>query len=563
MTKKNHFVLFDKPIYEITAKTEEEIDNKLKEIDSILEEKLYIAGFITYEAGEKLNNIKPKPLQIPYLWFGVFTKPKIVEIPDTKNDYKISNISFSLSLEEYFKKLTQIKQYLKDGYTYQVNFTFKAFFEFIGNPFELYLSIRRNQNVKYSSFTSLGNTYILSLSPELFFEKKNNIITTKPMKGTINRGRFLEEDIKLKKYLYLSEKNRAENLMIVDLLRNDLGSISEFGSVKVKKLFEIEKYQTLFQMTSTILSKLKNEIKFYDIFKKIFPSGSVTGAPKPKTMEIINNLEDLPRNIYTGSIGYITPDKNAQFNVAIRTPIIIENRGEMGIGSGITWYSEEEKEYKECLLKANFLILPTSKKFKLIETMLLKNNKILLEKYHIRRLIKSAKYFGFKLNKNLTVKKLNELKQLNTPQKIRLLLNEDGRIEIELDKINKQKEGFIKIAQDKVNSKNVFLYHKTTNRELYDYYYKKAQEENIIDYIFLNEKNEITEGCIHNIIIIRNRNLLTPKRESGLLLGTMLSYLKRKYKIKYSTITLEDLEQAEMIYLCNSVSGIKRVKIKK
>ncbi|MGC8766881.1 MAG: aminotransferase class IV [Brevinematia bacterium] len=195
--------------------------------------------------------------------------------------------------------------------------------------------------------------------------------------------------------------------------------------------------------------------------------------------------------------------------------------------------------------------------------MLLKNNKILLGKYHIRRLIKSAKYFGFKLNKNLTVKKLNELKQLNTPQKIRLLLNEDGRIEIELDKINKQKEGFIKIAQDKVNSKNVFLYHKTTNRELYDYYYKKAQEENIIDYIFLNEKNEITEGCIHNIIIIRNRNLLTPKRESGLLLGTMLSYLKRKYKIKYSTITLEDLEQAEMIYLCNSVSGIKRVKIKK
>lgn len=561
--KTNYFVLFEKPIYEITTKKQEEIEEKLKEVDLILKEKLYIAGFITYEAGEKINNLIPKSLSTPYLWFGVFTKPKITEIPNIRNTYSISNIYFSMSLDEYIKKIEKIKHYIEEGYTYQVNFTFKAFFDFPGNPFELYLTLREKQKVKYGAFIQLDNLSILSLSPELFFRKHNNTIITKPMKGTIKRGRFLEEDTKLKRYLYSSDKDRAENLMIVDLLRNDLGSISEFGSVEVKKLFEIEKYKTVFQMTSTISSKLKTNITFYEIFKRIFPSGSITGAPKYKTMQIIQEIETTPRNIYTGTIGYITPNHNAQFNVAIRTPIITNNKGEIGIGSGITWYSEEEKEYRECLLKSNFLILPKIEKFKLIETMLLKNHKILLEKYHIKRLTKSAKYFEFRINKYLITQKLNNLKKFDGTYKVRLLLDENGNIETELEKVTKVKEGFIKIAPQKVNSNDIFLYHKTTNRELYNYYYKKAQEENLIDYIFLNERNEITEGCIHNIIILKNGKLITPKRESGILIGTMLSYLTRKYKITFSSITLKDLEESEKIFLCNSVSGIKKVKIKK
>ncbi|MFN4245840.1 MAG: aminodeoxychorismate synthase component I [Brevinematia bacterium] len=563
--KGSYFILFENPVFEIEVQNQGKVIEGLKNIEEIVKEKFYIAGFICYEAGYEIVGlpVKQEKNNIPLLWFGVFTKPKILEIPkEIEHNFSISNIRSSLSYDEYIGTITKIKNYIRDGYTYQANFTFKIFFEFEGDPISLFLDLRRKQLTKYTRFVKYKDTYILSLSPELFFKISDNTIVTKPMKGTIRRGRFLEEDKKLSEMLFKSEKDRAENLMIIDLLRNDLGIVSEFGSVKVEKMFEIEKYQTVFQMTSTIVGRIDRSKKFSDIIKSIFPGGSITGAPKKKTMEILKELEKYPRGIYTGTIGYILPNGNSEFNIAIRTPVIQHNKGEIGVGSGITWYSEEQKEYKECLLKSSFLISKPYKEFYLIETMLLKNNKIYLLRYHLKRLTNSAKYFSFKYSKKAIMEKLIETMKIEGKHKVRLLLKNDGNFSIEIHKLDpKPKNKTIKIAEDRVNSKDIFLYHKTTNREIYNIYSEKTKEENVLDYVFLNEKGYVTEGTKHNIIILIEGNLITPKRTSGVLRGTMLEYLSKKYNIKEGNITLEDLKNSKSIFLCNSVSGIKKVKL--
>lgn len=569
--KVEYLLVFEDPLTEIETYNYDEIKVKLEEIEKFVST-YYLAGFISYEAGYPLIGIEPKStnLNLPLIWFGVFNKPKIVGIQDiyshqnftNEKKYSISNLVSSLSYEDYEKKIDKIKHYIKNGYTYQTNFTFKIFFEFRGDPFSLFLDLRKKQTVKYGRFVKYKDFFILSVSPELFFRVKDKFITTKPMKGTIRRGRFIEEDYKLSKKLFLSEKNRAENLMIVDLLRNDLGVISEFGTVAVEKMFEIEKYETVFQMTSTIKGKLKENITFKEIIEGIFPGGSITGAPKKKTMEIIKETETDTREIYTGTIGYTTPDGYSEFNIAIRTPVIFGEKGEIGIGSGITWYSATKNEYEECILKSNFLVSKPTKEFQLIESILLKNTTFYLLPYHLNRLKKSAKFFSFYYDEKLILSKLSKIKNLDGVFKVRLLLSRDGSIFVEVkDIVNPPKEGNVKIAEECVNSNDVFLYHKTTVRDLYDYYYSKSKSEKLIDYIFRNEKGEITEGTIHNIIIVKNNNLITPCRKSGLLRGTMLEYLSKKYRITEKKMYIEDLKSADKILLCNSVSGIKKVKL--
>ncbi len=563
----DYFLLFDNPIHELETYDLENVFSNLVEVDKFVKSGFYVAGFLSYEAGGAFfkfeENTNKKPNNLPLLWFGIFRKPKIIEIPKPTQNYRIYNLKPNITFQEYSESIDKIKYYIREGYTYQVNFTFKVKFSFEGDPFEMFLNLRKLQPSKNSRFVKYNDVFILSHSPELFFKTKNNQIETKPMKGTISRGRTYEEDKKRIKELFFSEKDRAENVMIVDLMRNDLGIISEFGSVKVKDLFKIEKYPTVFQMVSTIKSTLKRNMEFSEIIKETFPGGSITGAPKKKTIEIISKLEKEPREIYTGSIGFITPKGYSEFNIAIRSPVILGNKGEMGIGSGITWDSETEKEYNESLLKSNFLISKPKDEFKLIETMLLRNGKIYLLKYHLERLIKSAKYFDFKLPKNLKTQ-LQKLENDNKigKFKVRLLLGKDGKIEIEKTSLEKTPRiGYISIAKEKVRSDDIFLYHKTTKRELYNKYLELAKSNGLVDFIFTNEKGEITEGCIHNIILKIGDELITPFRYSGLLRGIMLKYLKIKYKIKEKVIYLEELKKADKIYLCNSVTGIKLVRL--
>ncbi|MFN3550305.1 MAG: aminodeoxychorismate synthase component I, partial [Endomicrobiia bacterium] len=371
----------------------------IKKFFSVLEKYLslgyYLAGFFSYELGYFLdykNNKEfcKKKFNFPLAFFYIFDSPlvfdhknykflgntKILEdFLKYKNEIKdkkffITNLNLNVSKDAYINAIKKIKEYILCGETYQVNYTIKTKFNFSGSLLKFYNFLKQNQKVSYTAFIKTQKFSILSFSPELFFRKIDDLIIMKPMKGTINRGRNIFEDKLQIKKLQNSIKNRAENIMIVDLLRNDLGKISKYAKVETKKLFEVEKYETLFQMTSTIQAKIDKNISLYKLFKSIFPSGSVTGAPKIRTMQIIKELEKEDRKVYTGSIGFFTPKKNAVFNVAIRTALIYKNgKSEMGIGSGIVSDSQPEKEFEECKLKSTFL-LKKIPKFRLIETML-------------------------------------------------------------------------------------------------------------------------------------------------------------------------------------------------
>ena len=357
--------------------------------------------------------------------------------------------------------------------------------------------------------------------------------------------------------------------MIVDLLRNDLGRISRSGSVRPERLFDVEKYETLWQMVSGVRSVLKNDIGIYDLFKAIFPSGSVTGAPKISTMKIIDSLEQEPRRIYTGSVGFFEPGGNAVFNVAIRTVVIDNNtkKAEMGIGSGIVIDSDPHKEFEECKLKADF-IKEKTKDFRLIETILWKKGKgYFLLDFHIKRLLLSGEYFDFRLDRKELLGRLEDLKKQFDPgfdYRIRLLMDKDGKIETSFSHIdNKPVPLKVRFSGKKVSSKDVFLYHKTTNRKLYDREYEKWRRKGYFDVIFTNEKKQVTEGAISNIMIKKNGSFYTPPVECGLLNGVFRQHLFKSGRIpvKERVLYRKDIEKAGEIYMINSVRGPVKVKL--
>jgi len=579
-----------------------EIKDCFAELDKALKEGYYVAGFLSYEAGsafeERLRH--RQTFAFPLLWFGVYEEPLIYnhrkggfekssaqarrlakEVVRTKNykqrGYLLKNIRANVSEPSYLKAIARIKSLIARGSTYQVNYTFKLRFSFSGSPAALYLNLRNNQSVSYAAFIRAhpaykkgpGPFYILSFSPEFFFRKKGNKICVRPMKGTADRGRDSKEDSEIAAQLKNCPKNRSENVMIVDLLRNDLGKISTTGSVKVPRLFNVERYETLFQMTSDIESRLKGRGLAFDIFSRIFPSGSVTGAPKIATMEIIRQLEREPRNVYTGSIGFFSPDESGIFNVAIRTLLIDSRRktAEMGVGSGIVYDSDAKGEFAECRLKANFLI-KKPKKFQLIETMLWQPAKgYLLLDEHLRRLENSAGYFGFLYKRKDILEALMKLQNNFGPNfyKVRLLLFKDGSIKLEPSLFQSRRDAELKVylSAKRTQTQEPFLYHKTTCRKIYDEEYKRCRRLGFYEAIFANEKGEITEGAISNIFIRKNGGLYTPPLKCGLLDGVYRRYMlySGRFPIKEKVLFKEDLINAEEIYLSNSVRGLVKVRL--
>ncbi|MCH7972777.1 MAG: aminodeoxychorismate synthase component I [Bacteroidetes bacterium] len=563
---------FEKPVKSISIKTVKDINNFLKNLNR---KKILAYSLIKYEAGYALERSLNK-------YFREEEDAILINLFDTKsvkkynskdielrkfenNKYKISNYKINTTKSEYIKNIGQIKEYLKDGDTYQVNYTVKSNFDFSGDYISLFESLLFNQSAMYSAFINLGDRILISLSPELFFSVKNKKIKTLPMKGTVKRGANNEEDKRNSKSLKSSAKDKAENLMIVDLLRNDLGKICKYGSVKAKELFSVEKYESLFQMVSKVTGKLKDEISIGDVIKNIFPSGSVTGAPKIRTMEIIKELEKEKRGIYTGVIGIIENEK-ATFNVAIRTLEIDKKTGEgtMGLGSGIVIDSDPGKEYEEVKLKGKFLREP-QKYFELFETMLIQKGKIKDWTAHINRMKTSAEYFLF-LFKN---EKLNNVKeevinkvQLDKKYRFKLLLNKYGELNYEVTEYVKAKRRVkIILSEKRISSNNTFQYFKTTNRKIYSDEYQNWQNEDFFDVIFLNEKEELAEGSISNIFIKIKGNWFTPKIESGILNGIERDkLLKENSNIKEAIITFDDLFNAENIMLTNSLKGNTFVK---
>ena len=368
--------LFSEPLEIITAHGPKDVRPLHRSIEKALAKGLYVAGWWSYEWGyaliPRLNHLlhKHRP-DYPLVWLGVFEKPlkwtdSKIHKPGQNTDAHnmFSEISPGLcsvtpvldtGRREFMDSVRRVQHYIRQGDTYQVNYTVRSSFSYAKSPVELYLRLRSNQEVSYGAVIRACDRWILSLSPELFFHRRENRIWSKPMKGTAARGINLHEDRIQARFLENDPKNRAENVMIVDLLRNDLGRIAETGTVTVPQLFHVEEYRTLFQMISRIEAQLRKGTGWHEIFKALFPCGSITGAPKIRTMEIISELETSPRGIYTGSIGFIAPDNHAVLNVAIRTLELHGTQGKMGIGSGITIGSDPEAEYEETRLKVKFL----------------------------------------------------------------------------------------------------------------------------------------------------------------------------------------------------------------
>jgi len=561
--------LFIDPVESVTLKTTRSLEKKLEQIDLLIKEGYSAYSIINYEAGylfeKKLHPLLDGKENLIQFFFCnpknvLKIKSSSLSVNNTNQSFEIKNFRINNTRQEFRKSINAIKKYIKQGDTYQVNYTVKGKFNFHGDLSDLFIKLSYSQSALYSAFINNKDKIILSLSPELFFEIDGKSITARPMKGTVRRGYDLQTD-KMNKYNLLnSEKNRAENVMIVDLLRNDLGRISKSGSVQVPKLFDIEKYETLYQMVSVISSRLKKNITISEVIKNIFPCGSITGAPKISTMSIINKIEKEPRGIYTGSVGFIHKKKKI-FNVAIRTLIINKKtfRGEIGLGSGIVWDSDAEQEFQETILKSRFLTKQESE-FELFETMVLENGKILLLEDHLNRLKSSASFFLFryddlKINKQIQ-KKVSKYDQY-TKQKVKLLINKWGEVKTNVSPISASPE-IIKviISKNRIKTANKYQYFKTTNRKIYDKENQFFSRRGFFDVIYFNERSELAEGAITNIFLKLGDTYFTPPVTSGILPGVYRKIkLKRDSSVKEKILYFEDLMSAEEIILTNALKG--------
>ncbi len=566
-------LFFQEPQRIIEAKSLSDVSTALEQIEDAHQRGKWLAGYMSYDAGfafEKKLHHMSVARSLPLIWFGEYDAPIVNPVVQFNHKQGVAQqVRFNLSKEDYANAIAKILAYIEEGDVYQVNFTGKLSFDFQGGIVELYESLREKQSVAYAAFLNLGKQAVLSFSPELFFRIKDGVIESKPMKGTAPRGRTTAEDESVATWLKGDEKNRAENLMIVDLIRNDFGRICKTGSITVPSLFDIERFQTLFQMTSTVRGELKDGITFKEIFEAIFPCGSITGAPKIRAMEIISELESEPRGIYTGAIGFISPQKEACFSVAIRT-LVVENKsvsslvGEMGIGSGITIDSESQTEYDECLLKANFLTKPTED-FVLIESMNFHGHCCLLEK-HLARLKESAAYFEFNLDETslrAALMQYANMLDVKTHYKVRVRLAKSGQVEVSHEQIEPtQGVGAVAIAERRTNSADKFFYHKTSRRQIYDEASQLARRLGLADFIFLNERGEVSEGSISNVFVEKEGRLYTPPISSGILAGAYRAHVLETYpQASERVLYLEDLRTADRIWICNAVRGMREVKL--
>ena len=553
---------------EIVARRPEEVQPALTAVEEAVEDGLHAAGFLAYEAAPGLGGILETSgrCDLPLVWFGLFAcRERIASggLP-RGGSYSMSPWEPSISRRAYAEAMEAIGKYIEAGDTYQVNFTFRLRASFRGDERALYHDLCLSQRAPYCAFLDLGRHQILSASPELFFGLRNGVLTARPMKGTRRRGRWAGEDARLARDLRTAAKERAENVMIVDLLRNDMGRVSEAGSVKVLRLWEVERYETVLQLTSTLRSRLRTGVGFVKLLTALFPCGSVTGAPKIRTTQIIASLEDSPRGIYTGCIGFVSPGPVARFNVAIRTVLIDRHYGlaEFGVGGGITDDSSPQGEYAECLVKARVLKSPRPR-FALLETILFEAGRdyFLLDR-HLQRLRASADYFGFSYDAEAVVRALNQETAGFGAQdyRVRLTLGRCGEVEVGSSPLLRGPRSLkAAISTAAVDSSDPMLFHKTTHRRLYEG--QRRRYPGCDDVVMQNERGEATECCIGNLVVVIGGEKRTPPVSSGLLPGTFRADLLARGKLRECVVTVEEARRAKELYLINSLRRWVRLEL--
>ena len=562
--------VFTDPVKVLCCQGNEDIGHALTELEDALSRDRYAAGFLSYEAGAAFDRAFPvrSTEDFPLLWFGIYDRPPVVFVPGEEIFAGAEALEPELSEYEYHDAVNEVLDDIKAGNLYQTNFTFRLRGGKTRNPWALFKALFIRHPMPYAAFVNTGDTQIVSLSPEVFLERNGSELFSSPMKGTVKRDDNPAKDRKNVEFLKNDPKNIAENLMIVDMVRNDLGRVCRTDSIFVEPLFHLDSYATLHQVISTVHGKVNPGTTFSDIVRATFPAASITGAPKIAAMHKIHALEKSPRKIYTGSIGCIYPDQDFCLNVAIRTLICSENSTELGIGGGIVYDSGKSAEWDEALLKSRFIHC-AEPDFEILETMLFEPAKGIRDlDAHLARMRNSAKYFSFKYDDNFIRKFIAEkLSPLKNTMRIRLRLNFDGQAELEAFPL--PRSGWVaepvkvKLSDRHTSSDNIFLHHKTTSRRFYNDNFHEAAESGYGEVIFSNERGEITEGAISNLFIQAQDSFwYTPPLNSGLLPGIWRAETIKKLNAAEKVLFADDLRRAKQIILGNSVRGTGKAEIK-
>lgn len=579
--------LYRAPREIITCNEADQIPDTFAALERALQAGHHLAGWCAYELGyglePRLRPVAP-PSAGPLLWFGVFGPPERIPAAllehaldpvrhSAARPVALDNVTPALSRDAYLAAIATIHEHLLAGDIYQANFTFPLKFTLQGSPLSLYRRLRRAQPVAYGAWIHTGDRHIISTSPELFLEKHGERLTARPMKGTAPRGTDQTADDDAAAALVADEKSRAENLMIVDLLRNDLSRIARPGSVRVPELFAVERYRTLLQMTSTITAEVARDLPLLEIFRALFPCGSVTGAPKIRAMEVIRKLESGPRGVYCGAIGHVTPDRDFCFNVPIRTLTLApasapaEWQGVMGVGSGIVSDSDAAAEYEECLLKSRFLTSPPPD-FDLLETLCWSPEEGLRHlPRHLDRLAASAARFDFAFDRAEILERLDAVtaELPAAPHRIRLLVARSGASVVTATPLAPDDPAGPRIARLShftVDSRDPLLRHKTTARDFYVRALATARRAGpCFDVILMNERGELTEGSFTNLFVKKDGILLTPPLSSGLLPGVLRAELLERGDAREQILRPEDLASADAVYLGNSLRDLMPVTV--
>jgi para-aminobenzoate synthetase/4-amino-4-deoxychorismate lyase len=550
---------FRHPVAQVTATRADGVMRALARVEKAVGNGLHAAGFVSYEAAPGWDKalVARRSRGLPLLWFGLFegvlTIPGPTVAPDAR--FALGRWRSTLAGSEYARAIARIRAYLHAGDAYQVNYTMRLRAPFAGDPLSLFMSLFRAQPSATCAFVRTGRFALCSASPELFFRLDRRSLVAIPMKGTARRGRSPADDLARRVALHESPKDRAENVMIVDMVRNDMGRICRPGSVRALRLFDVETHPTVFQMTSTVCGRTACGIG--DVLKALFPCASITGAPKVRAMQIIRELETSPRGVYTGCIGFVAPGGRARFNVAIRTVAVHERRrvAECGVGGGIVWDSNARDELIECRLKARFLGAAEDG-FQLIETLRWDPaaGYCLLDR-HMIRLANSARYFGFQCDPPRIVRRLVRAASClpSCPHRVRLLLNVHGHARIEAERLRPgaRHPWRLKLAPTPANSRDLFLYHKTTRRDVYES--ARAAAPDADDVLLWNERGEVTESTIANLVVERDDGLVTPRLRCGLLAGVFRDWLLESRQVREAVVTVDEAMSARRLYLVNSV----------
>ena len=549
--------LFTKPIKELKTRNLDQVEDLLREVEAYQEQGLYAVGYVSYEAApafEKKFAVHPAPLMGEYLlYFTIHEKVETLPFPE---DYEAvdlpANWKEEVEAPAYQEAIETIHHHIRQGDTYQVNYTVQLSQELKADPLAIYNRLVVEQKAHYNAFIQHDDVSILSISPELFFEQDDRLLTTRPMKGTTRRGLTNQADLKEASWLEADPKNRAENMMIVDLLRNDMNRISEIGSEQVTHLCQVEQYSTVWQMTSTIESRLRPEVDLVQAFQALFPCGSITGAPKISTMEIIQNTELAPRGVYCGTIGILLPKGKRIFNVAIRTLQMQGTKAIYGVGGGITWDSKWEGEYQETKQKSAVLYRQEPR-FELLTTGRIHQGELTFLEQHLTRLREASRYFAYPFNEPKLLNKLQEQLAHVDPSldyRCRIALQRNGSFQLTITELTDLPASYLQaqLTEQKLDLATPFTYFKTSQR---DHLGQSDHEQ-----IFHLPDGSLLETTIGNLVLEIEGQLYTPLAHLPLLDGIYRRHLLETQQVEEKLLTLNDLIDADRIYACNALRGL-------